>query len=103
MQNYLSPNDERFIGESDSKSTQNAIDEAEKGPVKTVCIPRVCARTGAEEWMNDEGEEFGGCALDIRRMRDADYFKNVIFSDIFTRDGTKLCIACDKVKPDIRN
>ena len=35
MQNYLSPNDERFIGESDSKSIQNAIDEAEKGPVQT--------------------------------------------------------------------
>lgn len=56
-----------------------------------------------EEWMNDAGEEFGGCALDFRRMRDEDYFKNVIFRDIFTRDGTKLCIACDKVKPDIRN
>ena len=54
MQNYLSPNDERFIGESDSKSIQNAIDEAEKGPVKTVCIPRVCARTGAEEWIIDK-------------------------------------------------
>lgn len=25
MQNFLSPNDERFIGESDSKSIQNAI------------------------------------------------------------------------------
>jgi hypothetical protein len=53
--------------------------------------------------MNDEGEEFGGCALDFRRMRDEDYFKNVIFRDVFTREGTELYIACDKVKPDIRN
>jgi len=56
-----------------------------------------------EEWMNDAGEEFGGCALDFRRMREDDYFKNVIFRDVFTRDGTELYIACDKVKPDIRN
>lgn len=56
-----------------------------------------------EEWMNDEGEEFGGCALDFRRMREEDYFKNVIFRDVFTREGTELYIACDKVKPDIRN
>ena len=56
-----------------------------------------------EEWMNDEGEEFLGCALDFRRMREDDYFKNVVFRDVFTRDGAELFIACDKVKPDIRN
>ena len=56
-----------------------------------------------EEWMNDEGEEFAGCALDFRRMREDDYFKNVVFRDVFTRDGAELFIACDKVKPDIRN
>ncbi len=55
-----------------------------------------------EEWMNDEGEEFGGCALDFRRMREEDYLKNVVFRDVFTREGTELFIACDKVKPDIR-
>lgn len=56
-----------------------------------------------EEWMNDEGEEFHGCALDFRRMREDDYFKNVVFRDVFTRDGAELFIACDKVKPDIRS
>ena len=56
-----------------------------------------------EEWMNDEGEEFLGCALDFRRMREDDYFKNVVFRDVFTRDGAELFIACDKVKPDIRS
>jgi len=56
-----------------------------------------------EEWMNDEGEQFDGCALDFRRMREEDYFKNVVFRDVFTREGTELFIACDKVTPDIRN
>ena len=56
-----------------------------------------------EEWMNDEGEPFYGCALDFRRMREDDYFKNVVFRDVFTREGTELFIACDKVNPDIRN
>jgi len=56
-----------------------------------------------EEWMNDAGEPFRGCALDFRRMREDDYFKNVVFRDVFTRESTDLCIACDRVRPDIRN
>ena len=56
-----------------------------------------------EEWMNDAGEIFNGAALDFRRMRDEDYFKNVIFRDVFTREGAELWVACDKVTPDIRN
>ncbi len=56
-----------------------------------------------EEWMNEPGTPFGGCALDFRRMREGDYFKNVVFRDVYTREGTELCIACDKVTPDIRN
>ena len=54
MENYLSPNDPRFLADTDSKSIQNAIDAAEKGPIRTVRIPRVCARTGAEEWVIDK-------------------------------------------------
>ncbi len=56
-----------------------------------------------EEWMNEPGTPFGGCALDFRRMRDNDYFDRVVFRDVFTREGTELCIACDRVTPDIRN
>ena len=56
-----------------------------------------------EEWMNVPGTPFGGCALDFRRMREDDYFKNVIFRDVFTKEGAELYIACDKVSPDIRN
>jgi hypothetical protein len=56
-----------------------------------------------EEWMNIIGEEFHGCALDFRRMREEDYFKNVIFRDVYARNGAELFITCDKVKPDIRN
>lgn len=56
-----------------------------------------------EEWMNKPGTPFDGCALDFRCMREEDYFKNVIFRDVFSRDGAEICVACDKVKPDIRN
>lgn len=56
-----------------------------------------------EEWMNEPGTQFGGCALDFRRMREEDYFKNVVFRDVFAREGTDLYISCDKVTPDIRN
>ena len=44
----------------------------------------------------DEAEYF-------RRMREEDSFKNVVFRDIFAREGAELCIACDRVTPDIRN
>jgi len=56
-----------------------------------------------EEWMNDPGTPFPGCALDFRRVREDDYFKNVVFRDVFAREGTEICITCDKIKPDIRN
>lgn len=36
-------------------------------------------------------------------MREEDYFKNVIFRDVFVREGVDIVNACDKVKPDIRN
>ena len=54
MMNYLSPNDPKFQAESDAISIQNAINQAEIGPIRTVVIPRVCARTGAEEWIIDK-------------------------------------------------
>lgn len=54
-----------------------------------------------EEWMNEAGTYFPGCALDFRRMRDDDYFKNVIFRDVFTREGIDKFICCDKVSPII--
>ena len=56
-----------------------------------------------KEWMNEPGTPYSGCALDFRRMREEDFFKNVVFRDIFAREGAELCIACDKIKPDIRN
>ena len=56
-----------------------------------------------EEWMNEPGTLFGGCALDFRRMREEDYFKNVHFRNVYAREGAELCISCEKVTPDIRN
>ena len=54
MMHYLSPNDPKFMGKTDAESIQNAINAAEKGPIRTVSIPRFCARTGAEEWIIDK-------------------------------------------------
>ncbi len=56
-----------------------------------------------EEWMNVVGEEFSGCALDFRRMRENDYLKRVVFRDVFSREGAPLCIDWCNVNPDIRN
>ena len=57
-----------------------------------------------DEWMNEPGTSFPGCALDFRRVREGDYFKNVVFRDVFARrEGSEICITCDKIKPDIRN
>ncbi len=56
-----------------------------------------------EEWMNDPGTPFPGCALDFRRVREDDYFKNVVFRDVFAHEGSEICITCDQIKPDIRN
>ena len=56
-----------------------------------------------ENEVDEPGTPYCGCALDFRRMREEDSFKNVVFRDIFAREGAELCIACDKVTPDIRN
>ena len=51
---FLSPNDPRFQADSDAVSIQNAINAAEEGDIRTVCIPRICARTGKPEWIIDK-------------------------------------------------
>ncbi len=52
METYFSPNDPRFIAETDSESIQNAVDAASKSEfVRTVRIPKLCDRTGKAEWI----------------------------------------------------
>ena len=52
METYFSPNDPRFIAETDSESIQNAVDAASKSEfVRTVRIPKLCDRTGKAEWL----------------------------------------------------
>ena len=50
MSSFYSPNDSRFMGETDARSIQNAIDAAVADGIRTVVIPRRCARTGLDEW-----------------------------------------------------
>ena len=51
MDYYISPNDPRYMGRDDSESIQNAIDAAEASGIRTVIIPRICDRTGRDEWI----------------------------------------------------
>ncbi len=48
------------------------------------------------------GEPFSGCALDFRCMRKEDKFKNVVFRDIFTREGTEIALLHEGLELDIR-
>ena len=54
MKNYITPNDDRIIAESDSRSIQNAIDEAVRLDLRKVVIPRINQRTGKALWETDE-------------------------------------------------
>ncbi len=37
--------------------------------------------------LNVSGEDYPGCALDFRCMRESDTLNRVVFRDVFTRDG----------------
>lgn len=50
MAEYISSNDERLFGKTDSETIQNAIFEAEKDGCRCVLIPRYNARRGKNEW-----------------------------------------------------
>lgn len=47
---FLNANDPAFRGTDDASTIQNAVNAAESGPVRTVCIPRHCERTGEDVW-----------------------------------------------------
>jgi len=50
MEQYISANDPRFFAETDAETIQNAVNYAAKSACKTLRIPRLCQRTGAEAW-----------------------------------------------------
>lgn len=41
-------------------------------------------------WLIDTTEEYNGCALYFRSMRESDFFKRVTFRDIYAREGAAL-------------
>ena len=47
---YVSPNDEKLFGLTDSETIQNAIAAAEADGCRQILIPRFNARTGKNEW-----------------------------------------------------
>jgi hypothetical protein len=49
------------------------------------------------------GQEWHGAALDFRCMRKTDYFKNVIFRNIFAREGAEIAVCKMGVELDIKN
>jgi len=54
MESIIYVGEERFFGDNDSKTIQNAIDYAEKNGVETVVIPRFNPRTSENLWRIDE-------------------------------------------------
>ena len=47
---YISPNDEKLFGATDSETIQNAIAAAEADGCRKIVIPRYNARTEKNEW-----------------------------------------------------
>jgi len=54
------------------------------------------------DYMNGGDKDFCGCALDFRLMHENDTLKNVIFRDVFVRDGIGTHIANERYTLDIR-
>ncbi len=50
MENFFSPNDTRFLADTDAQSIQNAIDAAIADGVRVVRIPKKNLRTGEDRW-----------------------------------------------------
>ena len=50
MMEYISPNDEKLFGATDSETIQNAIAAAEADGCRKIVIPRYNARTEKNEW-----------------------------------------------------
>ena len=53
FKNFVTPNDEGIISDSDSRSIQNAVDEAVRLDLRKVVIPRINERTGKALWETD--------------------------------------------------
>lgn len=47
----INANDPRFAAGTDAQTIQNAIEAAANTPLRTVCIPKHCNRTGRDEWI----------------------------------------------------
>lgn len=54
MKNYLTPNDEDIMDITDSKSIQNAVDNAQQQGIDNVVIPRFNRRTNKNGWSIDK-------------------------------------------------
>lgn len=51
---YITPNDRGILSDSDSRSIQNAVNEAVRLDVRKVVIPRINERTGEPLWQTDK-------------------------------------------------
>ena len=54
MKQFITPNDIGIMSDTDSRSIQNAVDEAIRLNVRCVVIPRINERTGRAQWDVDE-------------------------------------------------
>jgi len=93
MEQYISANDPRFSAETDDATIQNAVDFAAKSICKTVRIPRLCRRTGAEEWRLSKAVLLPGNITvlleDCHLILEQGIYDNIFRSEtLFTETGT---------------
>ena len=99
MEQYISANEPRFFAGTDAETIQNAVNFAAESPCRTVRIPRLCQRTGAEEWRLNRAillpsgitVLLEGCHLILEKgIYDNIFRSKTIFTDIGTTPEGRL-------------
>lgn len=102
-EDYVSAGAKELCGKTDSETIQNAIRTAVESGVRTVVIPRFCARTGLEYWEIDKAILLPSditVILDNCRLR----LKDGIYDNVFRNENmfTEISNKADGKQHNIR-
>ena len=92
MEFFVTPNDERFVGATDSESIQNAVNYAVESGVGKVLIPRVNNRTGEKVWIIEKAIILSSnleIVLDNCTLRQAENVYDNVFRSHFTTEEAR--------------
>ena len=102
MTEYISPNDEKLFGSTDSETIQNAISAAEADGCRKILIPRYNARTQKNEWRIAVSikipDDFTVILDNCYMVQETGAYDNM-FTGIYTWDFDK----CTKVEYEQKN